>query len=337
MIIIKNIFFIFTVIICIVITFVYWQVKHIANTPLTLQVKTIYTIPVGINCIKLIKQLETKHIIPHNIWFYQFLKLKLQWSKIKAGTYCLNSSMNINQLLNLFINGQEAQFSIRFVNGSCLKEWLKELRFAPYIKHTLTNDPLSTISLMFKINENQLEGAFYPDTYFYTANTSDIVLLKHAHIRMKKISDTIWHNRMKTLPYTKKEDMITIASIIEKETSINKERRIVSSVFVNRLYAGMKLQADSTVIYGMGNNYNGFLTHKDLQKTNNYNTYKIRGLPIGPIAMPSKESLEAAAHPETTNYFYFVANGKGGHTFSKNLTDHKKAIHLYQLVIKKNK
>jgi UPF0755 protein len=128
--------------------------------------------------------------------------------------------------------------------------------------------------------------------------------------------------------------MVTMASIIEKETGVSEERAKVASVFINRLRVGMRLQTDPTVIYGMGNAYTGTLTRKDLETPSPYNTYIISGLPPGPIAMPSKASLIAAAHPEKTNYLYFVADGKGGHTFTTNLASHNKAVQAYRLVLK---
>lgn len=185
-----------------------------------------------------------------------------------------------------------------------------------------------------KINVSQLEGRFYPDTYLYTANTSDISILKRAHANMNKLVNEIWQGRIYNLPYKKEQDMVTMASIIEKETSVSKERVRVASVFINRLNKGMKLQTDPKVIYGIGDNYNGTLTRKDLETPTYYNTYRSSGRPLGPIAMPGLASLEAAAYPEKTNYFYFVANIKGCHTFNTNLASHTKDMQLYRLEIK---
>ena len=145
-----------------------------------------------------------------------------------------------------------------------------------------------------------------------------MALLERAHTRMNKLVDEIWQGRMASLPYKTPQQMVTMASIIEKETGVSEERARVASVFINRLRTGMKLQTDPTVIYGMGDSYTGTLTRKDLETPTAYNTYTISGLPPGPIAMPGRASLEAAAHPEKTNYLYFVADGKGGHLYHQS-------------------
>lgn len=312
----------------------YWQIERLADTPLTINQETIYTLPAGSGRVVLEAQLESQHIIPESIWFGPLLKLEPELAKFKAGTYRLESNMTVRQLLQLLASGKEAQFPVRFVEGSRLKEWLAELRQAPYIKHTLTDDQFATVAAALKMDANQLEGAFYPDTYLYTANTSDISLLERAHTRMNKLVDEIWQGRMDNLPYKKEQDLVTMASIIEKETGVTEERARVASVFINRLRTGMKLQTDPTVIYGMGDNYTGTITRKDLETPTDYNTYTISGLPPGPIAMPGRASLEAAAHPEKTNYLYFVADGKGGHTFTTNLASHNKAVQVYRLAMK---
>ncbi|QCP59252.1 endolytic transglycosylase MltG [Pantoea sp. SO10] len=314
--------------------FGYWQIERLADTPLTLQQETIYTLPAGSGRVVLEAQLENQKIIPQSIWFGPLLKLEPELARFKAGTYRLETGMTVRQLLQLLASGKEAQFPVRFIEGSRLTEWLAELRKAPYLKHTLSDDQFATVAAALKLDVSQLEGGFYPDTYLYTANTSDVALLERAHARMNKLVDEIWQGRMENLPYKKEQDMVTMASIIEKETGVSEERARVASVFINRLRTGMKLQTDPTVIYGMGDSYTGTLTRKNLETPTDYNTYTISGLPPGPIAMPGRASLEAAAHPEKTNYLYFVADGKGGHTFTTNLASHNKAVQVYRLAMK---
>lgn len=314
--------------------FGYWQIERLADTPLTLQQETIYTLPAGSGRVVLEAQLENQKIIPQSIWFGPLLKLEPELARFKAGTYRLETGMTVRQLLQLLASGKEAQFPVRFIEGSRLTEWLAELRKAPYLKHTLSDDQFATVAAALKLDVSQLEGGFYPDTYLYTANTSDVALLERAHARMNKLVDEIWQGRMENLPYKKAQDMVTMASIIEKETGVSEERARVASVFINRLRTGMKLQTDPTVIYGMGDSYTGTLTRKNLETPTDYNTYTISGLPPGPIAMPGRASLEAAAHPEKTNYLYFVADGKGGHTFTTNLASHNKAVQVYRLAMK---
>ena len=312
----------------------YWQVKQFAATPLTLKQETIYTLPAGTGRVALEAQLEEQKIIPHSIWFGALLRLEPELATFKAGTYRLEPTMTVRSLLQLLASGKEAQFPVRFVEGQRLKEWLSELRKAPYIRHTLKDDQFVTLASALKVEPEQLEGNFFPDTYLYTANTTDMALLQRAHDRMKKTIDAVWQGREDNLPYKTPQDMVTMASIIEKETGVSEERARVASVFINRLRTGMRLQTDPTVIYGMGDSYNGTLTRKDLETASAYNTYTINGLPPGPIAMPGKASLQAAAHPEKTNYLYFVADGKGGHTFTTNLASHNKAVQIYRQTLK---
>ncbi|PXW21915.1 endolytic transglycosylase MltG [Pantoea sp. JKS000250] len=312
----------------------YWQVKQFAATPLTINQETIYTLPAGTGRVALQAQLEEKNIIPRSIWFGALLRLEPELATFKAGTYRLEPTMTVRALLQLLASGKEAQFPVRFVEGQRLKEWLSELRKAPYIRHTLKDDQLATLASALNVEPEQLEGNFFPDTYLYTANTTDMALLQRAHDRMKKTIDEVWQGRADNLPYKTPQDLVTMASIIEKETGVSEERARVASVFINRLRTGMRLQTDPTVIYGMGDSYNGTLTRKDLETASAYNTYIINGLPPGPIAMPGKASMQAAAHPEKTNYLYFVADGKGGHTFTTNLASHNKAVQVYRQTLK---
>jgi len=218
-----------------------------------------------------------------------------------------------------------------------MQEWLAALRAAPYIKHTLATDSLAAVAAALDLKEQDVEGWFYPDTYSYTANTTDVALLKRAHERMDRLVDQLWQDKADGLPYKDKNDLVTMASIVEKETAIGPERSQVASVFINRLRLGMRLQTDPTVIYGMGDRYKGSLTRKDLETPSDWNTYIIPGMPPGPIAMPGKPSLEAAAHPLKTDFLYFVADGKGGHTFTTNLASHNRAVQAWRLAVKEQK
>lgn len=312
----------------------YWQIKRLADTPLTITQETLYTLPAGTGRVALEEQLEGQHLIPQSLWFGTLLKLEPELARFKAGTYRLEPNMTVRGLLQLLASGKEAQFPLRFVEGSRLSEWLSQLRSAPYLRHTLKDDQFATLAAALKLPEGDLEGGFYPDTYLYTANTSDVAVLERAHARMNSVVDLVWQGRQDNLPYKTPRDLITMASMIEKETGVAGERAEVASVFINRLRIGMRLQTDPTVIYGMGDSYHGTLTRKDLETATPYNTYTISGMPPGPIAMPGKPSLDAAAHPEKTNYLYFVANGSGGHTFTTNLSSHNVAVQAYRLTMK---
>lgn len=238
-------------------------------------------------------------------------------------------------MLQLLESGKEAQFPLRLVEGMRLSDYLKQLRDAPYIKHTLSDDRYETVAKALGLESTDgLEGWFWPDTWMYTANTTDVALLKRAHQNMVKAVERVWEGRAEGLPYKDQNQLVTMASIIEKETAIASERDQVASVFINRLRIGMRLQTDPTVIYGMGERYNGKISRADLETPTAYNTYTMTGLPPGPIAMPGEASLNAAAHPAKTPYLYFVADGKGGHTFNTNLASHNRSVQDYLKVLK---
>lgn len=322
------------VIVVAAIAFSYWQIRQFADSALTINKETIFTLPAGSGRVVLEAELNRQHIVPQTVWFGWLLKLEPELAKFKAGTYRFTQGMTVRQMLDLLASGKEAQFPLRLVEGQRLQEWLAQLRAAPYIKHTLSDDKLATVAAALSLPEQDVEGWLFPDTYAYTANTTDVALLKRANERMVKLVDNQWQGRMDGLPYKDKNDLVTMASIVEKETALSDERSKVASVFINRLRVGMRLQTDPTVIYGMGDSYTGTLTRKDLDTPTPYNTYVIAGMPPGPIAMPSKASLEAAAHPVKTDFLYFVADGKGGHTFTTNLASHNRAVQAWRLAVK---
>ncbi|MEI7265377.1 endolytic transglycosylase MltG [Pectobacterium versatile] len=313
-----------------------WQkMQRFADSPLAIEKEAIFTLPAGTGREGLETLLLDQKIITDDTFFPWLLRFEPELAKFKAGTYRFTSGMTVREMLALLSSGKEAQFTIRFVEGSRLKEWLVTLQQAPYIKHSLADKTEQDVATQLEINDKtNPEGWFYPDTYSYTAGTSDSALLQRAHQRMKKTVDEVWKGREEGLPYKTPDELLTIASIIEKETAINEERTQVASVFVNRLRLGMRLQTDPTVIYGMGDDYKGVITRKALDTPTPYNTYVISGLPPTPIAMPGKASLDAAAHPAKTSYLYFVADGKGGHSFTTNLADHNRAVRVYRSALK---
>lgn len=312
-----------------------WKVRQLANSQLLIKEETIFALEAGTGRTALGEQLYSEKIINRPRVFQWLLRVEPNLSHFKAGTYRLTPDMTVREMLELLESGKEAQFPLRFVEGMRLSDYLTQLRTAPWIKHTLKDDDYATVAAALNFEPpDWVEGWFWPDTWMYTANTTDIALLKRAHQKMVRAVDRAWEGRIDGLPYKDKNQMVTMASIIEKETAVASERDQVASVFINRLRIGMRLQTDPTVIYGMGSRYNGKLTRNDLESPTDYNTYVISGLPPGPIATPGEASLNAAAHPAKTPYLYFVADGKGGHTFNTNLTSHNKSVQDYLKVLK---
>ena len=305
------------------------QVDVYLSQPLDIQSEQLVTIPSGTSLNGALS-LMTKHG-----WIDSQFAEKLvrrfhpELTQIKAGTYQLMPDMKLAQALKLLVSGKEHQFAITFVEGSRFSEWMAILEQNEQLKHTLTESSEADIAKQVGIEQSKLEGLFLAETYHFTKGVSDLDILKRAHRKLEGILNSAWETRQENLPLTSPYQALILASIIEKETAVESERERIASVFVNRLNKRMRLQTDPTVIYGMGDNYDGNIRKKDLRAPTPYNTYVINGLPPTPIAMPGEAAIRAALNPEQSAYLYFVASGNGGHVFSKNLTEHNRAVRAY--------
>lgn len=315
----------------------YQKLTEFVHTPVNVTQDQLLTIERGTTGSKLAALLEQEKILDHADLLPWLLKLQPQLNKVKAGTYSLTGVKTLQDLLDMINSGKEAQFSVQFIEGKTFKEWRKNLENAPHLKQTLQGKTDKEIMALLDIPTvakavyewNNMDGWLYPDTYNYTPNSTDLELLKRSTTRLQKALDKAWGERDENLPLTDPYQMLILASIVEKETGIAEERPQVASVFINRLKANMKLQTDPTVIYGMGESYTGNIRKKDLETMTPYNTYMIDGLPPTPIAMVSESALQAVAHPAKTDFYYFVADGSGGHKFTRNLNEHNKAVQEY--------
>ena len=315
----------------------YQKLTEFVHTPVNVTQDQLLTIDRGTTGSKLAALLEQEKILEHADLLPWLLKLQPQLNKVKAGTYSLTGVKTLQDLLDMINSGKEAQFSVKFIEGKTFKEWRKNLENAPHLKQTLQGKTDKEIMALLDIpvaakavyEWNNIDGWLYPDTYNYTPNSTDLELLKRSTTRLQKALDKAWSERDENLPLADPYQMLILASIVEKETGIVAERPQVASVFINRLRANMKLQTDPTVIYGMGESYTGNIRKKDLETITPYNTYMIDGLPPTPIAMVSESALQAVAHPAKTDFYYFVADGSGGHKFTRNLNEHNKAVQEY--------
>ena len=315
----------------------YQKLTEFVHTPVNVTQDQLLTIERGTTGSKLAALLEQEKILDNADLLPWLLKLQPQLNKVKAGTYSLTGVKTLQDLLNMINSGKEAQFSVKFIEGKTFKEWRKNLENAPHLKQTLQDKTDKEIMALLDIPAvakavyewNNMDGWLYPDTYNYTPNSTDLELLKRSTTRLQKALDKAWNERDENLPLADPYQMLILASIVEKETGIAEERPQVASVFINRLKAKMKLQTDPTVIYGMGESYTGNIRKKDLETITPYNTYMIEGLPPTPIAMVSESALQAVAHPAKTDFYYFVADGSGGHKFTRNLNEHNKAVQEY--------
>ncbi|MBW3696552.1 endolytic transglycosylase MltG [Vibrio sp. T187] len=317
--------------------YAYTQAQQYLTQQIKITEPEVVTVASGTSFHRVLNQLVEAELFEASPYAKLTRKLHPELLDVKAGTFLLESGSSLKDVLELLVEGKEHQFTITFVEGSRFDEWLVQLKETQYLTHTLDGLTEKQIAEELGIDRDKLEGLFLAETYHYTFGTSDMDLLKRAHRNLMNIVNEKWEEKEQGLPLKNPYEALILASIIEKETAVASERERVASVFVNRLNKRMRLQTDPTVIYGMGDKYDGNIRKKDLRTPTPYNTYTINGLPPTPIAMAGKASIEAALNPEKSNYLYFVASGTGGHVFSKNLADHNRAVRAYLKQLRKNK
>jgi UPF0755 protein len=251
-------------------------------------------------------------------------------TKIKAGSYELKPGVTPQKLLQQLERGEFAQEALVIIEGWTFKQMRQAVAQHPALKHD--TEGLPDEALMAKISSDYRapEGLFFPDTYLFAKGASDLQVYKQAYALMQKRLNEAWNSRDPELPYKNPYEALIMASMVEKETGQKGERDLIAGVFINRLKAGMLLQTDPTVIYGMGERYQGNIRKRDLETDSSYNTYLRKGMPPTPIALPGAASLAAALHPAKTDALYFVARGDGSSHFSKNLGEHNSAVNKYQ-------
>lgn len=312
-----------------------WQkVKSIETVKLNISQTIEFEVPSGSNLYKTVDNLQD-YVKIDPIGFKLWLKLHPKYDTIKSGLYEIPANSLFVDVVALFAKGKVKQFSITLIEGLTIAQWLDALSQSPQLVHDIDStksiySDLVISDVSFCANAySSIEGCLLPDTYFYTKGTKSSEILKRSYRAMKVFLQDLWPSRYKDIPIKTKYEALILASIIEKETAIESERGEIAGVFVNRLNMNMRLQTDPTVIYGIGKDFDGNITKKHLRTPTAYNTYVIKGLPITPIAMSNKASIQATLFPELTDSIYFVATGDGGHQFSTNLADHNKALREY--------
>ncbi|MEW7986214.1 MAG: endolytic transglycosylase MltG [Candidatus Thiodiazotropha sp.] len=254
-----------------------------------------------------------------------------QASKLKAGEYYLPAGTTPPKLLEILSSSQVVQYALTIIEGWTFEQLMAAIRRDPVLEHSLKEVTNDQVMQHLGLDDLHPEGRFYPDTYHFPRGTTDAAFLKRAYKRMESVLEQAWQQRKKQLPLKNPYEALILASIIERETGIPEERGKIAGVFIRRLQRGMLLQTDPTVIYGMGESYNGNIRKRDLTRDTPYNTYLHKGLTPTPIAMPSGAAIRAALNPQEGNSLYFVATGDGGHYFSPTLEEHNKAVRKYQL------
>ncbi len=260
-----------------------------------------------------------------------WLRLQQRQVRVEAGVYEIPAHASPQEILTLFAEGRVVLEQLTVVEGATVAEFLAVLAAHPAVAHTLHGRSAAELMAALGHAGEGAEGRFFPDTYRFAANTTDLAILTLAYEAMQRALAAAWETRAPGLPLERPEQALILASMVEKEAQLKSERALIAGVFIARLRKGMRLQSDPTVIYGLGAKYDGTLHTRDLTADNPYNTYTREGLPPGPIALPGRESLIAAVHPDESGALYFVATGlgDGAHHFSRTLEEHNAAVQAY--------
>lgn len=304
-----------------------WYVR----TPVALgKLPVEFEIPPGTALRGAIRQLRTAGV-QVGAWRFELLARVLgRAQEIKAGSYELTRPVTPLDLLGKLTRGDVTQAEVRLIEGWTFRQFRLALDQSPYLRHETQG--LDRAQLMAQIGASEIEpeGLFFPDTYLFAKGSADVAVLRRSYRAMQRHLAQEWAARDANLPYRTPYDALIMASIIEKETGRPADRELIGGVLVNRLRIGMRLQADPTVIYGLGASFDGNLTKAHLQQDGPYNTYTRAGLPPTPIDMPSLASLRAALRPGKTDALYYVSRGDGSSEFSRTLNDHNRAVTKYQ-------
>jgi len=279
---------------------------------------------------QIIDKLSNANIAIQPLWFKFLAVEKWAFNKLKAGEYELTTGLTMPEILMLFVLGKTKQYAITFPEGWNFKQIQQAIINHPKIEHAVYETDLTNLMTTLGANDLYPEGMFFPDTYFFEKNTTDITLLKRAYQKMQWVLTQEWQKRDDDLPFKTPYEALILASIVEKETAVVSERPMIAGVFIRRIKKNMRLQTDPTVIYGMGDHYQGNIRRQDLMTVTPYNTYKIKGLPPTPIAMPGQAAINAVLHPDHSDNIYFVAKGDGNHYFSATLKEHNQAVLTFQ-------
>lgn len=262
---------------------------------------------------------------------YWFARIGGHANRIKAGTYAFESGVSPRQIVEKLVRGDVVLKSLALIEGWTFRQVRAVIDAHPDLQHDSKDMDDAELLRQIGASETHPEGLFFPDTYHFERGMSDLDVYRQAYAQMQSRLTDQWEKRAADLPLKSPYEALILASIVEKETGQGADRPLIASVFINRLRVGMLLQTDPTVIYGVGPSFDGNLRRRDLERDTPYNTYTRPGLPPTPIAMPGHAAIEAALNPAASDFYYFVARGDGSSEFSKNLSEHNRAVRLYQL------
>ncbi|MET0679871.1 MAG: endolytic transglycosylase MltG [Burkholderiales bacterium] len=302
-----------------------------AHEPLRLAAPAVeFTIPPGSSLRAASRVIARAGVDMPPLAFEAVARAAAKPGDIKAGTYEVVAGTTPLEVLGKLTRGEFALVEVKFIEGWTFRQLRDALDAHPHVRHDTKGLSDTAVLHRLALNELHPEGLFFPDTYRFARGTSDLELLRAANRALTKRLDAAWADRRPDLPLASPYEALILASIVEKETGRGDDRTMVAAVFVNRLRGGMKLQADPTVIYGLGEKFDGNLRKRDLVADTPYNTYTREGLPPTPIALPGLASIAAATNPAPSDALYFVSRGDGSSEFSRTLEEHNRAVAKYQ-------
>lgn len=301
------------------------------NRPLPGLTETrVFTIAPGASLTELSRNLHEQGIIEQPWLFNALARFRGLENAVREGEYALPAGATSVDLLVLFVSGETLQRRLALIEGWTFAEALAVIQGSEGVKVTLAGASRKQIAEAMGLAGDALEGMIFPDTYFYAAGDSDLDLLLRASARLQQVLGEEWPLREPDLPLASAYEALILASIVEKEAAGPDQRGLIAGVFQRRLGQNMRLQSDPTVIYGLGDAFDGDLRSADLERETAFNTYRIDGLPPTPIALASLDSIRATLRPTPSEYLYFVADDQGGHYFSETLEEHNAAVDCYQ-------
>lgn len=311
---------------------VYIDYRTFLDSPLNVPEEGVeFTVAPGASITTIGRELEERGVLRSALYWHAYARLSGLAAHIKAGEYAITREATPRSLLDTLVAGRVIQYSLTVVEGWTFRQMMEAINNNDRLEHTLKGLDDATIMERLGHPGEHPEGRFFPDTYHFPRGTTDLAFSERAYETMEKRLQEVWEKRAPDLPLKTPYEALILASIIEKETGLASERREIAGVFIRRLRKGMLLQTDPTVIYGVGDGFDGNLQRKHLETDTPYNTYTRKGLPPTPIALPGEDSLAAAVNPASGDALYFVAKGDGSHVFSSTIEEHNRAVRKYQL------
>ncbi|MBN1684002.1 MAG: endolytic transglycosylase MltG [Gammaproteobacteria bacterium] len=324
-------YFLFSVVVVLsILIFVFIATKNLSQIVIIRGDDFHYVLQTGASAQDFIEDIHRYTGFRFPILLKFFIRFKGVGKCLLAGEYIFPHGSTMGKIIDQVTRGDVVYHPVTLIDGWRFDRIISVLENTPFIQHTLVGLTPQQIAEKIGIPFETPEGMISPNTYYYTWGASDLEILKMAYQSMVSYLAQSWFNRDQTVPYKDPYQALIVASILEKEASLPQERRLISGIIVNRFKKHMKLQMDSTVIYGLGSQFNGDLTKADLKNRSPYNTYVHYGLPPSPIAMPSFDAINAALHPAKTDVLYFVSKNNGTHVFSHTLAEQNKAVAQYQ-------